>query len=308
MLAKKLKKWDTIGLVAPSKPLKEETKTELSNFIRYIEAIWCKVKLSKNFHEKDIYWVSAWTPKMRAEDINDMFSDNAVNAIWCLQGWDTANQVLPYLDYKLIQAHPKIFIWKSDIDLLHLALYKKTWLICFHSCDTKIWANKELDFDYNKERLEKRLFQTSKEIVSSNTEDRLCLKKGKANWKVLGCNIGCMLKLAWTEYLPDFTGAILFIETYVSNPWTILYRLTQLEQMWIFQKAHWVIIGSNYKFQSEDFEAYEIIRDFLTDYNFPILKINEFGHYQPHMFLPIWTQVELDATNKKIHIIEDFLV
>ena len=116
-----------------------------------------------------------------------------------------------------------------------------------------------------------------------------------------------ILKLAGTDYFPDFTNSILFIEAYRSNPKEIIYQLAQFKQIGTFDKIKGIVIGNNFEFQSDDFKVEEMIKELLVDYNFPILKINEFGHYQPHAFLPIGAKVKLDATNKTIEIIDDFL-
>ena len=194
---------------------------------------------------------------------------------------------------------------KSDIDVLLLALNKKTDLITFHCCDTKIGSSKELDFDYTKKWFQKRLFEKSKIIEPS--EEWFCVNEGQAEGKIIGCNPSSILKLAGTKYFPDFANSILFLETYKSNPAKITVQLTQFKQSGVFEKIKGVVVGNNFGFQPEKFKVENIVNIFLKEYNFPILKINEFGHYQPHAFLPIGAKVKLDATNKSIEILDDFL-
>ncbi|WP_457557353.1 S66 peptidase family protein [Candidatus Harpocratesius sp.] len=303
MIAKSLKKGDTIGVVAPSNPFNQERKIEFDNFIEYINKQGIEVKLSNNFYASSKY--GAGVPKERADDINAMFADKNIKAIWCLQGGDNANQVLDLIDYDTVKNNPKIFIGKSDIDVLLLALNKKTGLITFHSCDPKIGRDRELDFDYTKKWFKQRLFKKSKEIEAS--EEWTCVNEGRAEGKIIGCNPISILKLAGTEYFPDFTDSILFIEAYKSCPKEIIYQLTQFKQIGTFDKIKAIVIGNNFEFQSDDFKVEKMVKELLIEYNFPILKINEFGHYQPHAFLPIGAKVKLDATNKKIEIIDDFL-
>lgn len=301
MLAKSLKKGDTIGIVVPSKPFNKDNKFELDNFIKYMNEQGIKVKLSKNLYKIDKYGVCAGTPKERADDINSMFEDKNINAIWCLQGGDPANQILEYLDFDIIKNNPKLFLGKSDIDILLLVLNKFTGLITIHTCDTKIGSNKELDFEYTKNWFKKRLFEKSKIIEPS--ENWTCINKGKTSGKVEGKIIGCnsisILKLAGTKYFPDFTNSILFLETFRSYPSQIIWQIEQLKQLGVFNKIKGIVIGSNFEFQSKNFKVEEIINELLSEYNFPILKINEFGHYQPHAFLPIGANVELDAKIKQ---------
>ena len=305
MLPKSLQKGDIIGIIAPSEPFNKDKKFELDNFIEYIKTQGIEVRISKNFYASDIYSVSAGTPEQRAEDINSMFSDKDIKAIWCLQGGELANQTLGLIDFENVKNNPKLFMGKSDTDVLLLALNKKTNLITIHCCDAKIGSNKELDFDYTKKWFQKRLFEKSKIIEPS--EKWFCINKGQTEGRIIGCNVSSILKLAGTQYFPDFTNSILFIETYKSLPAEIIVQLTQLKQLGVFDKIKGIVIGNNFGFQSDNFKVENIVNEFLKEYNFPILKINEFGHYQPHAFLPIGAKIKLDATNKLIEIIDDFL-
>ncbi|MAZ56482.1 hypothetical protein CL653_01710 [bacterium] len=305
MLAKALKSGDTIGIIAPSKPFSEEKQFELDNFIEYMKIHDIDVLLSEHFYsqeERDIGSVSA---EKRAADINAMFADKNIDAIWCFQGGDPANQTLDLIDYDVVKNNPKLFLGKSDIDVLLLALNKITNLVTFHTCDTKIGSNREMDFDYTKKWFKERLFEKSKAVEPSG--EWICVNEGEAEGRLLGCNPISILKLAGTKYFPDFTDSILFVETYKSNPRETRVHLTQLEQAGVFDKIKGVVVGNNFEFFSEGIKAEEVIRDFLIKYNFPILKVNEFGHYQPHAFLPIGAKIKLDATNKAVDIIEDFL-
>ncbi|MEA1926338.1 MAG: LD-carboxypeptidase [Patescibacteria group bacterium] len=306
MIPNKLQQGDTIGIVAPSKPFNQEKKFELDNFIAYMNKQNIKVELSNNFYAKDKYNVGAGTLNERANDINSMFADKNIKAIWCLQGGEPANQILDLMDYDVVKKNPKLFLGKSDIDVLLLALNKKTDLITIHCCDPKIGSHKELDFDYTKKWLKKRLFEGCKEVKPS--EKWICINKGFSEGKILGCNITSILKLAGTDYFPDFTDSILFIETFKSNAAAIIWKFTQLKQLGVFNKIKGIVIGNNFGFENENFKVEEIVKDLTLEYNFPILKINEFGHYQPHAFLPIGAKIKLNATNKTIGIVDDFLV
>lgn len=305
MLAKSLKPGATIGIIAPSKPFAEEKQFELDGFVEYLKSIDISVVTSNNFYSKPEEILGAVSAEKRAADINSMFADESIDAIWCFQGGEPANQTLDLIDYDLVKNNPKLFLGKSDIDVLLLALNKMTGLVTFHTCDTKIGSNKEMDFDYTKKWFEKRLF--NKEQVIKPSEEWFCINEGQAEGEVVGCNLSSILKLAGTKYFPDFTDAIFFIETYKSDPNMVRVQLTQLKQIGALKKVKGVVIGSNYEFQSEGVKPEEVIKDFLSDYDLPILKTNEFGHYQSHAFLPIGSRVKVDATNKSIDMIESFL-
>ena len=307
MIAERLKKGDSIGIVAPSKVINEEQKEQLKNFEKYIQEEGFKVVHSKNLFAVDNYERIAGTPEQRADDFNSMVKDKEIKAVWCFQGGSAANQILELMDYNAIKKNPKLIMGKSDIDVLLLAINKMTSLITFHCCDPKIGRNREMDFDYTKKWFQKRLINGEKEIEAS--EDWVCVREGKAEGRLLGCNLNSILKLAGTKYFPDFNDSILFVETYHGEVGKLVYIITQLDIIGALAKVKAIVVGHNFEWDggSKNTKTEDVVKDLTEKYRIPILKINEFGHYQPHSFLPIGAKVMVDATNKKIEIISEFL-
>lgn len=62
-------------------------------------------------------------PKLRADDINAAFNDPSIKGIIATIGGNDQVRILPYLDKKVIQANPKIFMGYSDCTNLHLYLW-----------------------------------------------------------------------------------------------------------------------------------------------------------------------------------------
>lgn len=315
MLPNRLKKGDTIGIVAPSSALTDLHKEYLEKFKEYVEVEFgLKVVYGKNLFKKDKFDSAAGTPLQRAEDINEMFKNDNIDCIWCFQGGSPANQILDLLDYNIIKENPKLFLGMSDIDVLLLAIHKKTGLITFNTPDSKRGRDLDLDFGYSNKWFKERIFNGSKDIVA-NSEWKY-IREGKASGKILGCNLNSILKLAGTKYFPDFSDSILFLEGYKPNVGEMLYRLEQLKQIGVFNKIKGIVIGYIYSFENEEYKKendinvkYEdMIIEATKENDFPILKINEFGHRCQNAFLPIGVDVELDATNKKLKIIEEFLI
>ena len=168
MIAKRLQKGDTIGIVAPSNPITLDRKITLDMGIKYLENEGFKIVFSKNALLIDKFESSGGTPEQRADDINDMFKDKKINAIWCAHGGDTANQTLDLIDYKLIKNNPKIFMGMSDIDVLLLAINRKTGLITFNAADPKRECGHNLDIEYSQKSFVKRMLNGEKEIISNS--------------------------------------------------------------------------------------------------------------------------------------------
>lgn len=302
MLGKRFEKGNTITIIAPSGPVHLDRRHEIENFVNYVKEFDLKVKFSDNFEARDKYEVTAGTPKERADDLNSAFSNKDTDVVWCLQGGDCVNEILDLIDYDAIKKNPKLIMGKSDIDILLLAVNKMTDLITIHCCDPKIGSNKEMDFDYTKEWFVKRMFEGSKEIAPSG--EWKCLREGAAEGKILGCNPTSILKLAGTKYFPDFTDSILFLEFYKSEPAEVVFQMTQLKHLGVLDKVKGIVVGHCFGFDSE-FLPEDIVLEMVPD--LPIMKIREFGHYQPHLFLPIGARVKMDGDNLKLEIIEEIV-
>ncbi len=304
MLAKKLKEGDTIGVCAPSKGLSENHKRYLQNLKNHL--LDFKLVFSENLFKKDYFNISA-SPEEKILDINSLVSDKSVKLVWFFQGGDNSIQTLEGIDFEAIKKNPKIFLGKSDVDVLLLAINKMTGLVTFHGCDAKIGEGREFDFEYTQEWFRRRLMKGEKDI--SSTKKRICLREGTAEGKIVGCNLSSMMKLAGTKYFPDFENSILFIESYKGLVRTLLHQLTHLKLMGVFDKIRGLVIGHIHEYDDlGSGKSYEdVVMEIVKDYDFPVLKVNEFGHFQPHAFLPLGAKIRLDAKNKELVIVEDFL-
>jgi muramoyltetrapeptide carboxypeptidase len=96
---------------------------------RYLESLGLRVRLMSNAVRSDT-WVSA-SAEERAADIHAAFLDDEVAVVLASIGGLHCNQLLPYLDWKLISSRPKIFQGYSDVTVLHWAMAKHAGLRTF---------------------------------------------------------------------------------------------------------------------------------------------------------------------------------
>ncbi len=118
----------TIGIVSPASPYNDYSDV-LRGIVRW-ESQGFHVKLAENALERTD-WI-AGSPELRARDLMSMFLDPTIDAIQCLRGGYGSAQIIPYLDFQLIAAHPKPFIGFSDITALHMALLNFTGMATFY--------------------------------------------------------------------------------------------------------------------------------------------------------------------------------
>lgn len=298
MKPKKLQVGDTIGIVSPSDPIKKETFEQLENGIKVLNGLGFKILRGKH--------LSSSNPKEKAEDINAFFADKNVKAIICTQGGDSAEKTLPYIDWKIVKNNPKIFLGISDISVFLNAINHKTGLITFHGNDICYGFGRNPS-KYDIDEFKKILIDGKTGEINHNRE-RKTIRSGKAIGKILGGNLRCLLKLSDTEYWPDFKDSILILEAYRIDKEKCLEYFKRLKEKNVFDKISGVIVGFIYGMQEENpasEQMEDLLLEFTKNYNFPILKINDFGHNCPNTTIPIGCKIELNADNKTIKIIEN---
>lgn len=301
MKAKPLQLGDTIGIIAPSRPIYPYQK-EIYQGIENLKGLGFKIKIGKNLGQKLYY--SAGTPEQKSIDINDMFGDKEVKAIVCATGGSSSNQTLELIDFNLIKKNPKIFIGYSDISTLLLAIYKKTGLITFHGPDAYEFfhiSRKAQDFFLN--------LTTGKMDNHIYPKKIRVIKQGKAEGTLLGGNILAMNALLGSEYFPAFDNAILFWEAVNLSPAMIDFRLNEFKIAGIMDKIAGMIIGflsecTDKKYLEDNRSIDEIILEITKKYNFPIIQADYFGHDITNFYtMPIGINSELDTEKLKFEIL-----
>ena len=302
ILPERLKKGDTIGVVAPSNPIIGDNIEELEQARKIVENDGFKVKYSKNlFSNTNGYSATA---KEKADDINEMFADKEVKMIWCAKGGENSNSTFEYLDYELIKQNPKIICGYSDITSLTNIITEKTGLVTFSGTNFKTIATDETDYSY-KEAL-KRFIDGSLDLGLKN-EKYTTIQEGSTQGELIGGNLSLTRGMVSGKYSIYFTDKILFLEELglETGPAMVSNYLYYMKQNGVFEKIKGLWIG-NYEHES-GISLEKIVMDILEDeYKFPIIKSNNFGHTETKTVIPIGTKAKINTTkNIKIELIEN---
>ncbi len=306
MIAEKLNYGDTIGVVGVSNSLKLNNRYEqFYKAEQFLKNKGFNVKRGKYVLED--YYGSAGTKEQKAEDMMNMFKDKEVKAIVCLEGGQTCNTFIDLLDYDIIKNNPKIITGYSDITVLLQSIYKKTGLVTFHGSSFICFGEDNAEEKYQ----EFESVFINKKIRKFENGDKKIIRSGNALGKLIGTNLGCMMYLLGTEYLPDMEDNILLIESYETSPNECQRRFAHLKQYGIFDKISGIIIGYNFDLQKNGNlfpQMEDILLEYTKEYNFPIIKCNDFGHQIANSVIPIGVKGKVDSNNKKVEIVEEFLM
>ncbi len=230
---------DTIGLVSPASIVGDDK--EYDKVVKTIRNLGYNVKEAP--HARDKFGYFAGEDKVRAADLNAMFSDPSVDAIMAFRGGWGCNRILEYLDFELIREHPKMLIGYSDITSLLLAIYAKTRVTTFHGpVATSTWTKFTMThFRKAVSNFEPLVLPGSSRAMSEDYQPVETLRKGRAEGRLLGGNLSVLTSIVGSEYLPDWKDSILFLEDVGEDVYRIDRMLTQLKLTGILDHGFYIL-------------------------------------------------------------------
>ena len=299
---KKLEKGDTIGIIAPSDPVLKKDIEEINNSITLMEKSGFKIELGKNIFSNKLGYSA--TPEEKAQDINYMFENKNIKAIFCAKGGCNSNSTFDYIDYKKIEENPKIICGFSDSHSILNAITLKTGLITFYGPTFKSLTSWETDYGYKE--VIKRFVDCSLELGTKDDE-YITIQNGQVEGELIGGNLSLTNNMINGKYKLNFENKILFFEDlgWESEPSMISNYLYNMKQNGVFEKIVGMWIGS---YEHETNIALEkIVQDTIgEEYKFPIIKSNNFGHIDKKTVIPIGSMARIDTKKKyKIELIEN---
>lgn len=296
----KLKKGDIIGVIAPSSAVNKDDLEPINNSVLLMEAAGFHVQFGKNVFKNTLGYGA--TPQEKAEDVNEMFANPNIKAIFCLSGGFNSNTTFEYLDYEVIKNNPKPICGFSDSTSLTNIIYAKTGMVTFNGPTFKsltTWAT-----EYGYKEVIKRFVEGS--LTLGQPEDEyITIKEGIAEGRLVGGNLSLTSEMCTGNYSIDFKDKILFIEEFCleTPPELVANYLYHMKQNGVFDKIKGIWVG-NY---DGSVALEKILLDVLQNqYNFPIIKSNNFGHTEKKTVIPVGGKARIDTSRtRKIELIEE---
>ena len=299
MIPSKLKKGDTIGVIAPSNYIEKDDLEYINASIALMEASGFKVKFGKYVFEDTLGYGTS--PEKRAADINWAFKDDEVKAIMCVKGGEDSNTTLDYIDYEMIKKHSKIICGFSDNTSILNAIHEKTGLVTYHGPTFKSLTSWETGYAY-KQFIKTFVEDTGSLIMGEPEDEYTTIQAGQATGELVGGNLSLFTKLVCGKYAVNLQDKILFLEElgFEAAPEMVNSNIYYLKQNGVFDRIAGLWIG-NYEHPSKIGLEKIIINAIGDEYKFPIIKSDNFGHIDKKIIIPIGTKAEIN-TNEKIKI------
>lgn len=272
---------DTIGLIACSNGLSKESAEKLNTLEDVLRSININVLYAQTIYKTNSNFTSSGSE--RGEELMKLFINPKVKAIFDISGGDLANEVLDYLDFDIIRNNPKPFFGFSDLSVLLNSIYSKTGITTYNYQIRNLIGNfSELQLNNFTETL-------------INNKDNLCdlkydwIQGNSMEGVVIGGNIRCFLKLAGTDYMPDFQDKILLFESLGGDSYKMATYLTQFKHLGAFKKVKGVLLGTFTEMERENYspDIIELITRIVDNPSLPIAKTNDIGHGSDAKCIPI---------------------
>lgn len=296
---KKLKYGDTIGIIAPSSPVSLE---KLNQCQKVLEDMGYKVKIGKSAYES-VCGYMAGSAQLRAEDINSMFADKNIDAIFCIRGGYSSCTVMEYLNYDIIKNNPKIFVGYSDITSYNIAFNQKCDFVTYHGPMVSSNMISQYD-DFTKKSFEDALNMDEElELKNPVGEEFKVLVEGYAKGRITGGNMTLINPSIGTDYEIDTKGKILFLEEVEESVPKIEKMLYQLKYSGKFDDCAGVLIGDFSDCNNTYDESYNVdclMKDFFKDFKKPVMSNIKSGHCSPMSTIILGAVCTIDTEKKTI--------
>jgi len=292
---------DTIGIVCPAGYMSLEKAAEC---IRVLREEWgYNVKIGKTLGGASTTYFSG-TDEERLIDLQRMLDDDEVKAILCGRGGYGTGRIIEQLDFKKFKKNPKWIIGFSDITVLHSHLYSNYYIASLHA---------PMAAAFNEAGYINRYVQSLRSALQGTWARYTCEphpfnRAGEAIGELVGGNLSLIAHLVGSDSDIKTKGRILFLEDIGEYSYNIDRMMYQLKRSGKLKNLAGLIIGgfTDMKDTERPFgkDVYEIIRDIIEEYNYPVCFGFPVSHEKENYALKIGAGYKLKITKSRVMLEE----
>jgi muramoyltetrapeptide carboxypeptidase len=291
-----LKKGDTIGIVCPSGYMSSERIVACVNTLKG----WgFKVKVGKTVGGVSLNYFSG-TDAERLEDLQGMLDNENVSAILFGRGGYGLSRIIDQISFKKFRKSPKWILGYSDVTLLHAHIFANYEIVTAHSPMAGAFQEAGSDDPY---------IQSVWNVLTGgklyySCEPHAFNRKGEVEGILMGGNLTLLAHAVGGPSDFKTKGLILFIEDIGEYLYNVDRMLHQLKAAGKFQKPAALIVGqlTDLKDTERPFgqDAYEMIRDILSGYDYPVCYGFPVGHVRENYALKCGAAYRLKINREKV--------
>lgn len=265
-----LKENDKIAITVCSNGKNQHSKKMILQLEKILEELNL-IPIFTKYIYNDYDNIRSASAKEKADELMNFFLNKEIKAIFDISGGDISNEIIPYLNFKIIKENYKPIFGYSDLTTILTAINSLT--------DQPTYLYQILNLYHNPINIDKfknTFINNSKELLNSSW---IFLRGEHISGVVTGGNIRCFLKLAGTKYFPkNFKDKVLFLESMGDDIGKFISNLSHLEQLGVFNDISGIILGTFTKIQ--ELKSSPSIEDIILEKipTIPIAKTEDIGH------------------------------
>jgi muramoyltetrapeptide carboxypeptidase len=271
--------------------------------LRYLRAQGFTVRVGQSVTAELGYL--AGSDQVRLSDLHRMFGDASVHGIICLRGGYGSARLLDDIDYGLLRRNPKVLIGFSDVTALHCAMLTRAGLLSFAGPMAAVEMASGI-LPATSRMMWEMLMKQRKRTVVSFGEDARVIGRGAVEGQLIGGNLAVLTSLLGTRYMPDMHGAVLFLEEVGEQVYRIDRLLLQLRQSGVLGAVAGIALGSFTSIPAERRARAldDVFDEYLAPLGIPVVTGLPFGHIATKATLPVGARVRLDATRRRLTVLQ----
>jgi muramoyltetrapeptide carboxypeptidase len=299
-----------VALVAPAGPILE--RDDLTRAQDLCRALDYEPVLGKNAYNRHGYL--AGTDDERVADLNAAVQDPAIDAIWCIRGGYGTIRLIDQVDFAALARHPKALIGFSDITTLLNAVTRCAGVVSFHGPVARAampgFTRRHFDRVLGSSQAPGRLdrLPIPGDILLPPESRIVSLAGGVAEGPLIGGNLTLLQCLIGTPYLPDFHGAILFLEDAGEELYRVDRMLAHFRILGLLGQLAGVMIGRFTELERGGPDGAlgldEVLATYFGALNIPVAYGFPIGHIADQWTLPLGVRARLDAGTGEVELLE----
>jgi muramoyltetrapeptide carboxypeptidase len=287
---------DPVALVTSSHLITDE---KLAAAIHNIQSLNLNLVYTPSLRRYGYY---AGTVAERVAELNDLFRNPDIRGIFFIRGGSGALALLPELDYRALQQHPKIMMGLSDATAILNAAAYRAGIVTYHGPVASMnWSS------LAHEQIDKLLFNPRQNHTVDLSQYTQTVRPGTAQGELWGGNLTVFTSLLGTEFIKrDWQNTILFLEDVGEEYYRLDRMLCQLELAGILPQIKGLLFGNFTHCQCSSlgqFHLIDIFQRYADKYQLPTLMGAPFGHAKQQLILPIGRQAILDTQQANLTLV-----
>ena len=281
---------DTVGIVAPAGCLSHAEVMPAADIVR----TWgLNVRFGEYlFRHRNSF---AGTDAQRAADFQKMLDDPDIRAILCARGGYGTIRIIDRLRFGKFLKYPKWIVGYSDITVIHAFMQQCLGTESLHGAMLRVIPPKTPDGP-SLSSLRSALFG---ELTGYDLEPHRLNIQGAASGVLIGGNLSVLYSISGTCCDPETKGKILFLEDLSEYLYHIDRMLMNFQLRGKLSRLQALIVGGMHDMKGSPSgfrkPAYNIIRELVSDYGYPVMFGFPAGHGHPNLSLFMGREVKLSV-------------